>query len=156
VYGGWLRAPAAVRHVMSNNDVGHVLDRDAWRGFCCALSALLSHCRRRPRPLLTYSFISRSRLILVVTAGRNCRRRILSTLRRQSSVSHPASSPPLLVQLLQLAMPEGVSILGDTDVRLPPPACACPPAFLLCGRFFALRRCHPASVITYINSQLSP
>jgi len=28
VYGGWLRAPAAVRHVMSNNDVGHVLDRD--------------------------------------------------------------------------------------------------------------------------------
>ena len=93
VHGGRPQAPAARvasprRRLMSNNDVGHVLDRDVpWihlGSLCSSISSLFA-----PADSCSHVFVC---LIFVVTVGRNSAARILSTLHQRSFVSHRPSS----------------------------------------------------------------
>jgi len=114
VHGGRPQAPAARvasprRRLMSNNDVGHVLDRDVpWihlGSLCSSISSLFA-----PADSCSHVFVC---LIFVVTVGRNCPQRAFSPRcisARSSVIGRRLVSSRLLLLLLllsQLAMPAG-------------------------------------------------
>lgn len=128
---------------MSNNDVGHVLYRDAPCIHLCSLWSFIPFLFPLARPVLTYSFISPSNLR---RDGRSKLSAAVDSVHVASAILSQ-SSGIICAAAASAAVAAGsarrVSILGGIDVRLPPPAST---ASLLCGRIFNLRRCKRRSV----------